>query len=95
MVAGEHSGDLLGAAVIKALKQRYPDCLIEGIGGDAMIAEGCDSWWPMERLAVMGLIDPLKRLPELLRIRKTLKQRWLSNPPPLMRLRLLKLEARY
>lgn len=81
MVAGEHSGDLLGAAVIQALKQRYPDCLIEGIGGDAMIAEGCDSWWPMERLAVMGLIDPLKRLPELLRIRKTLKQRWLSNPP--------------
>lgn len=81
IVVGEQSGDILGAGLIAALKQRYPDAIIEGIGGPRMIAEGCVSFFPQDRLAVMGLIEPLKRLPELLQIRKTLRQHFLANPP--------------
>ena len=83
VVAGEASGDILGGHVLAEIKQRIPDCIFEGIGGPQMQAEGLISWFDMERLSVMGLIDPLKRLPELLSIRKKLKTRWLENPPDL------------
>ena len=83
VVAGEASGDALGAAVIKALRKRCNNLHIEGIGGPKMIAAGCDSLFPMERLAVMGLVEPLKRLPELLRIRRALTTRWQQHPPDL------------
>lgn len=85
MVAGESSGDLLGSRVLRALKTALPHLNLEfeGIGGEAMQAEGFHSLYPMERLAVMGLVEPLGRLPELLRIRKTLYQRWTAEPPVL------------
>jgi lipid-A-disaccharide synthase len=84
IVVGETSGDLLGAGLMRALKKDYPNIQFEGIGGSRMIAEGFDSLFAMDRLAVMGLIEPLKRLPELLRIRKTLRKRWIANPPDVM-----------
>jgi lipid-A-disaccharide synthase len=72
IVVGEASGDILGADLIRELKQRYPFCRFSGMGGERMLAEGFTTLYPQDRLAVMGLIEPLKRLPELLSIRKHL-----------------------
>lgn len=66
---------------MKALKARYPDAVFEGIGGERMLAQGFHSFFPQERLAVMGIIEPLKRLFELLRIRRTLIEHFIANPP--------------
>lgn len=81
IVVGEASGDILGAGLMQALQQRFPDCVFEGIGGPRMLAQGFVSHHPMDRLAVMGLVEPLKRLPELLGIRRSLRQRYTQNPP--------------
>jgi lipid-A-disaccharide synthase len=83
IVAGEVSGDLLGAGLIRALRQRYPEAEFAGIGGDAMVAEGFHSLYPLERLAVMGFVEPLKRLPELLRIRRGLARHFCERQPAL------------
>jgi lipid-A-disaccharide synthase len=82
IVAGEASGDILGASLIRALREQCVDnIVIEGIGGPLMIAEGCQSFFAQDRLAVMGLIEPLKRLPELLGIRRNLREHFIANPP--------------
>lgn len=81
IVAGELSGDLLGAGLIAALKTRCPHAHFTGIGGPEMLAQGFQSVVPMERLAVMGLVEVLRHLPELLGIRHRLYQRLRSDPP--------------
>lgn len=83
MVAGEASGDLLGAHLIRALRERVPHASFFGIGGPKMQAEGLDAWWPAERLSVMGYVDALRRLPELLRIRRGLLNRIRAEAPDL------------
>lgn len=81
ILAGESSGDILGAGLMQSLRQMHPDIEFEGIGGPLMQAQGLQSRHPMERLSVMGLIEPLKRLPELLRIRKDIIDYFSQHPP--------------
>lgn len=81
LVAGEASGDTLGAGLIRALKQAHPHSEFIGIGGPRMLAEGMQTRVPMERLSVMGLVEVLGRLRELLRIRKALVS-WLLEQQP-------------
>ncbi|GGO78854.1 lipid-A-disaccharide synthase [Marinobacterium nitratireducens] len=83
IVAGEASGDILGAGLIEALRRRYPDLEVEGIGGDLMVAAGCRSLYPMERLSVMGLVEVLGRLRELMGIRKALAEHFEAERPHL------------
>lgn len=81
ILAGEASGDLLGAKLIQALRQKAPNIHIEGIGGPAMIAAGCESLFDIERLAVMGLIEPIFRLPDLIKLRRDLYKHFTTNRP--------------
>lgn len=81
LVAGEASGDLLGAALAKDLRALFPDAELAGIAGPQMRAAGVDAWHDCEELAVMGLVEVLKHLPRLLRLRKHLRERLLDWRP--------------
>lgn len=81
LVAGEASGDILGSGLMQALREQHPDIEFIGVGGPLMEAAGLQSFFPMERLAVMGLVEVLGRLRELLRRRKELAA-WLLEQKP-------------
>lgn len=81
IVAGEASGDQLAAALMAALRQRRPDLEFVGMGGPAMQAHGLRSWFDYSRLSVMGLVEVLEHLPDLLRLRKDLLARILAEKP--------------
>ena len=81
LCAGETSGDQLGAGLIEALRERFPDAQFAGIGGPAMRAAGMDTWCDASELAVMGLVEVLKHLPRLLKLRKAFRQRVLDWKP--------------
>ena len=81
LVAGEASGDILGAGLMRALKAQHADIEFIGVGGPLMEAEGMVSYFPMERLAVMGLVEVLGRLRELLAKRKELVATLIAERP--------------
>ena len=81
LVAGEASGDILGAGLMRALKAQHPAVEFIGVGGPLMQAEGLVSYFPMERLSVMGLVEVLGRLRELLARRKLLIQTLIEEKP--------------
>ncbi len=81
IVAGESSGDQLGAALITALRERVPELQCCGVAGPKMIAAGCEAWAGAEELAVMGLAEVLPHLPRILRLRARLIERFLAQPP--------------
>ncbi|MDP0589811.1 MAG: lipid-A-disaccharide synthase [Candidatus Endonucleobacter bathymodioli] len=81
MVAGEASGDFLGAGLIKEIKRHHHDAYCYGIGGALMQDEGFDSLFPLERLSVMGFVAVLGRLKELISIRCRLKRRFIDDQP--------------
>jgi lipid-A-disaccharide synthase len=83
LVAGESSGDQLGAALLERLRERYPEALFCGIGGKRMQAAGLEAWWDSEELAVMGLFEVLGHFPRLLRLRRELRRRLLATNPDL------------
>ena len=81
LVAGEASGDLLGAGLVAALRERYPSARFEGIGGPAMAAAGFEAWHGAEELSVMGYVEVLRHLPRLLAIRRDTMRRALAAKP--------------
>jgi lipid-A-disaccharide synthase len=82
MVAGEPSGDLLGASLLGGLVRRLPEpTRYYGIGGPRMIARGFEAHWPMEKLTVRGYVEALRHIPEILRIRNELKRQLLAERP--------------
>jgi lipid-A-disaccharide synthase len=81
LVAGEASGDTLGADLIQALRRSVPDAQFFGVAGPKMQAAGCESWEPAESLAVMGLFEVLRHLPRLLRLLARIRRMFLSARP--------------
>ncbi|ABC31913.1 lipid-A-disaccharide synthase [Hahella chejuensis KCTC 2396] len=83
IVAGEASGDLLGAGLMQEIKALYPQATFEGIGGERMLKEGFNTFFQMERLSIMGLVEVLGRLPELLAMRRRIVDHFTATPPDL------------
>jgi lipid-A-disaccharide synthase len=81
VVAGEHSGDTLGAALIAALRARVPQAEFFGVAGPKMVAAGCEAWAGAGELGVMGLAEVVRHLPRLLRLRAALRARFLATRP--------------
>ena len=84
LVAGEASGDLLASLLLGGLRQRWPQLRAQGIGGPKMIAQGFESWWPQDKLAVFGYVDALRHYREIAGIRRELGDRLLQDKPEVL-----------
>lgn len=84
LVAGEASGDQLGGKLIEALRGHYPGARFCGVGGEHMRRAGFETWWDREELSVMGLSEVLKHLPRLVRLRRALKSRLITEQPDVL-----------
>ncbi len=84
ITAGEASGDQLGAGLIHAIKARRPDAVFQGIAGPRMQTAGCESFYPMERLSVMGLFEAFGRFVEVIPMRRRLARRLIADPPDVL-----------
>ena len=81
LIAGEASGDLLGGALVHALRSRFPNAAFYGVTGPRMREAGCDSVDTIDRLSVMGLAEVLPKLPDILRMRSELYKRFSADRP--------------
>lgn len=81
LIAGEASGDLLGAGLVREIRNFYPDAIFVGVAGPAMLEAGVEGWLPMERLSVMGIAEIARHIPELLRIRRAVTEHFLALRP--------------
>lgn len=81
IVAGEASGDALAAGLVRALQRRLPDLEVEGVGGEKLRAAGCRILYPLDKLAVMGLVEVLGSWRELVRLRQQLVEHFTASPP--------------
>ena len=79
IVAGEPSGDALGATLIQAVRERMPHARFVGVAGPKMRAAGCEPWFPLETLSVAGFVEVLSRLPELLALRRALVRKLVAT----------------
>ncbi|KPQ22525.1 MULTISPECIES: lipid-A-disaccharide synthase [unclassified Halomonas] len=84
LVAGELSGDILGAGLMRELSARHPAIEFRGIGGPRMEAQGLTSRFPLETLSIMGLVEVIKHLPGLIRVRRTLREEATAWQPDIM-----------
>lgn len=82
MVAGETSGDLLAGLLLRGMRERWPGLSAHGVGGQRMVDQGFEVWWPSEKLAVRGYVEVLRHYREILGIRNSLLQRLLAGPRP-------------
>ena len=81
LVAGETSGDILGASLIEALRRIYPQARFYGVAGPRMIAAGCEAIESIDALSVMGLSEVIRELPRLFRLRAELVARFSDDRP--------------
>jgi lipid-A-disaccharide synthase len=81
LVAGETSGDLLAGLLLQGMRARWPQMQSSGIGGQQMVAQGFEPWWPSEKLAVRGYVEVLRHYREIVGIRRQLKDRLLAQRP--------------
>ena len=81
ILAGESSGDTIGSSIIHELKKRNPNHEFKGIAGPKMIEAGCEPWFDIKDLSVMGIANVLKHIPRLLKIRKHVMEKILNRPP--------------
>lgn len=81
LVAGEISGDILGAAILRALKARFPQASFYGVAGPRMVAEGCEAIESIEALSLMGIAEVIPALPRLFRLRAALLERFAADRP--------------
>ena len=81
LVAGEASGDLLAGLLMGGLRRRWPDLVVQGIGGPRMAEQGFSAWWPHDKLAVRGYVEVLRHYREISGIRQKLAERLLADPP--------------